>query len=60
MFRKNTIERSNSACAKLITSKKLPADFFTPNSSTFKKQNNSQSQLKVREIKSFEKKTIKD
>ena len=48
MFRKNTYERSNSASTKLITSKKLPSDFFTPTLSTFKKQNNSQSLLKVR------------
>ena len=60
MFRKGMNERSQSAGTKLIVSKKLPSDFFTPSQSALKKQSNSQSQVNVRQIKSIEKIKQKD
>ena len=55
MFRKNGIERSHSAGTKIVNTKKIPSDFFTPNQPPRKKDNPSLTLLKPRELKSVEK-----
>lgn len=57
MFRKINISRTQSA-TKLVTSKKLPHDFFTPSLST-KQSANYQSQLTVKQTKSIDKNITK-
>lgn len=54
MFRKNTIERSNSAGTRVLASRKLPSDFFTPSKSSIKKYEPMSAAPKPREVKSIE------
>lgn len=60
MFRKNNIERSHSAGTRMVASKKLPSDFFTPSKSNAKREKTEESPCKVREVKSIEKFRSKD
>ena len=48
MFRKNTNERSQSAGTRMLASKKLPSDFFTPSKNTIKQKDNTQSEIKIK------------
>jgi hypothetical protein len=60
MFRKNTIERSHSAGTRVLASKKLPSDFFTPSRSTSKKDCDSWEPGKVRQVRSIERIQVRD
>lgn len=60
MFRKNTIERSNSAGARVLVTRKLPSDFFTPSKCSSKKEEPMSAVLKPREVRSIERARPKD
>ena len=60
MFRNNAVERSHSAGAKVINSRKLPSDFFTPSKNNSKKGEEGPSRLKAREIQLVGKDRSKD
>ena len=60
MFRNHGIERSNSAGTRVVASRKLPSDFFTPSKSCSKKDKAGQSQFKMKDAQSIDRDANKD